>query len=324
MDTHRLSYFLAIAEEGSMTKAAATLGIAQPALSRQLHRLEEQLGVKLFHRTARGMELTDEGERLRAGTAVPLRQLELAVRYAGSSLARVERGLRLGLLESTLGVLAHPLLSVLASAFPKLTVTVTASDTDSLISALTRGALDIVITDQVADNRLFGGELITEDVVVLGGATSDLTPEVPFLFGDVEGLPLVLPRSRNGLRTSLENADLRCRLLLQPRYATDSLQLTKDLIQSGAAFGLLPRSACADEIESGRIRWAPLADPAVSQTLMMASTREIEIPRGLAIQIGQIIHDEVGRLAASGRWPGRPIPPLRTHRSRADLSPGPH
>lgn len=84
-----------------MTKAAATLGIAQPALSRQLHRLEEQLGVKLFHRTARGMELTDEGERLRAGTAVPLRQLELAVRYADLVTGARRTRLRLGLLEST-------------------------------------------------------------------------------------------------------------------------------------------------------------------------------------------------------------------------------
>ena len=91
MDTHRLKYFLRIAEEGSITRAAGLLGIAQPALSRQLQLLEDDLGVALFRRTRRGVELTEAGERLRASTAGPLRQLELAVHYAGSPLARLER-----------------------------------------------------------------------------------------------------------------------------------------------------------------------------------------------------------------------------------------
>ena len=58
------------------------LGIAQPALSRQVQLLEEDLGVTLFHRTRRGVQLTEEGERLRSSTAAPLRQFELAVQYA--------------------------------------------------------------------------------------------------------------------------------------------------------------------------------------------------------------------------------------------------
>lgn len=61
MDTHRLKYFLRIAEQGSITGAAASLGIAQPALSRQIRLLEEDLGVALFRRTRRGVQLTEEG-----------------------------------------------------------------------------------------------------------------------------------------------------------------------------------------------------------------------------------------------------------------------
>src|SRR6266568_7180935 len=97
MDTHRIKYFLQIAEEGSMTRAAAVLGVAQPALSRQIRLLERDLGITLFHRTRRGVQLTEDGERLRASTTAPLRQLELALHYAGSPLARIERGLHLGM-----------------------------------------------------------------------------------------------------------------------------------------------------------------------------------------------------------------------------------
>jgi LysR family transcriptional regulator, nitrogen assimilation regulatory protein len=66
MENRRLSYFVRIAEDGSLTKAAGVLRIAQPALSRQIRLLEEELGVSLFSRTARGMQLTEEGEYLRA------------------------------------------------------------------------------------------------------------------------------------------------------------------------------------------------------------------------------------------------------------------
>jgi len=90
VDTHRLKYFLRVAEEGSITRAAKLLGIAQPALSRQVQLLEEDLGISLFTRNRRGVELTEEGERLRASTAAPLRQLELAVQYVSSPLARLE------------------------------------------------------------------------------------------------------------------------------------------------------------------------------------------------------------------------------------------
>src|SRR5215510_5853128 len=120
MDTHRLKYFLRIADEGSINRAASVLGIAQPALSRQVRLLEEDLGVTLFRRTARGVQLTEEGERLRATTVAPLRQLELAMRYAGSPLARVERGLHIGLPPTAACFLSVPLLDSLSAAFPKV------------------------------------------------------------------------------------------------------------------------------------------------------------------------------------------------------------
>ena len=119
MDTHRLKYFLRIAEEGSITRAAKVLGIAQPALSRQIRLLEEDLGITLFARTRRGVHLTEEGERLRSSTAAPLRQLKLAVLYAGSPLARIERGLLFGMVPTAAGVLAAPLLASLGDGIPQ-------------------------------------------------------------------------------------------------------------------------------------------------------------------------------------------------------------
>jgi len=97
METRRLKYFVRIAEDGSLMRAAGVLRIAQPALSRQLRLLEEDLGLTLFRRTPRGMQLTQEGELLRVAVAGPLRELELALQNIRSLSARVEGNIVLGM-----------------------------------------------------------------------------------------------------------------------------------------------------------------------------------------------------------------------------------
>ncbi|WP_068163388.1 LysR family transcriptional regulator [Rhodococcus phenolicus] len=309
MDTHRLRYFLSIAEHGSMSRAANVLGIAQPALSRQVRRLEDDLGVTLFVRTSRGMELTEDGERLRASTATPLRQLELALQYAGSPLARIERGLRIGLTETAAGILAAPLLGGLAAAFPRVNFSVTVANTGRLVDELIQETLDTAIIHSVPDDRLFYSDLLVEELVVVGGPASVLDPACPIEFSELSELPLVLPASSTGIGSALVNTALRRNVTLTSRFVTDSVQATKDFVEAGLAYCVLPVSACGVELEAGRLRYAPLRDPAPTQRLGMAATGRHKLPRGFSIKVGLIIRDEIARLVGSGRWPARILPP---------------
>ena len=303
MDTHRLKYFLCVADEGSVTRAASVLGIAQPALSRQIRLLEEDLGVTLFHRTSRGVQLTEEGERLRASTTGPLRQLELALHYIGSPLARIERGLHLGMLPTVAGVLAAPLLASLSTAFPKVSFHVTVAGTDPLIEGMLKGTIDIALINPVSDDRLFCRDLLIEELVVVGGPDSELRPGREMTFTELTGLPLVLPSSHNGIAGTVENTALRLKLRIQSRFATDSLLLTLGLIESGLAYGVLPLSACGKEIAAGRLRHAPLCEPALTHHLGVAATSQLELPRELAFKIGDVIRNETALLTTSGTWP---------------------
>ncbi|WP_066064122.1 LysR family transcriptional regulator [Frankia sp. EI5c] len=309
MDTHRLRYFLRIADEGSINKAASVLGIAQPALSRQIRLLEEDLGVTLFHRTARGVRLTEDGERLRATTASPLRQLELAMRYVGSPLARIERGLHVGLPATAACVLAMPLLDSLSLAFPKVEFRVSVATTAELVAEMLQGVVDIALIEPVPDGRLFYADLVVEDLAVIGPATSGLRPDQPVDFTELAALPLVLPGSQTGIRASLENTALRRKLTLRCTFATDALQVAKDLIAAGRGYGVLPLSACAAEIEAKRLRHAPLREPALTQQLGTAVTGHLELPRGFAIRVSEIIREEATRLVESGVWRARISPP---------------
>ncbi|OLT30809.1 LysR family transcriptional regulator [Actinomadura sp. CNU-125] len=309
MDIHRLKYFLCIAEEGSMTRAANVLGVAQPALSRHVRLLEEDLGVTLFHRTPRGVELTDEGERLRASTAAPLRQLELALLYAGSPLARVERGLHLGLPPTTAGVLAAPLLTTLKRMFPKVSFHLTVAGTDTLVQEMLKGTIDLALIDPVADDRVFCRELLVEDLVVVGGPHSDLRPDRPLEFADLARLPLVLPASHAGIAGIIDNVALRRKVRIDSRFATDSLPVAVDLMEAGLAHGVLPLSACGAEIAAERLRYAPLRGPALTHRLGVAVTTQLELPRELAHRIGDVIRRETGLLIGSGVWSATHLAP---------------
>lgn len=311
VDTHRLRYFLRIADEGSINRAASVLGIAQPALSRQVRLLEEDLGVTLFRRTARGVQLTEDGERLRATTAAPLRQLELAMRYVGSPLARVERGLHVGLPATAAGVLARPLLDSLSAAFSRVDFRVSVASTDELVESMLKGAVDIALISPVPDGRLFHEGLLVEDLVVVGAAASDLQPQRAIEFAELVDCPLVLPASQTGIRNSLENTALRLKLKLISRFATDSLAVAKDLIEAGRGYGVLPLSACGPEVEAKRLRYAPLRGPSLTQQLDIALTSQLDLSRGFSTKVGEIIREETERLIKSGGWIARLSPPRR-------------
>jgi LysR family nitrogen assimilation transcriptional regulator len=302
MDTHRLKYFLRIAEEGSITRAAGVLGIAQPALSRQLQLLEDDLGIALFRRTRRGVELTEAGERLRASTAAPLRQLELAVQYAGSPVARLNRNMLLGLLETSVDVLAAPLLGSLAAVFPDATFSVATGSTEQLVEAMLKGVVDVAIINPVPDERVFHRELLTEDLVLVGGPETDLDPAGPIRFADAIALPLVIPRSSAGIGTLLQNAALRAKVTVDHRTTTDSLPVMRSLVEAGLVYAMLPLTACRREIDQGRMRFAPIVEPTLTQRLGVAATSQLDLPREVMVKVGITIRDEVATLVKSGRW----------------------
>jgi LysR family transcriptional regulator, nitrogen assimilation regulatory protein len=303
MDTHRLRYFLRIAEEGSISRAARVLAIAQPALSRQMHLLEQDLGVTLFRRTSRGVELTVEGEQLRATTAGPLLQLELAMQWVGSPWGRVDRKLVLGMTPTVAPILVAPVLEALAAAFPHVSVSISVADSRLLIERMMRNEIDFaVVNGPPADDRPFYSELIAEDFVLVGGPSSHLDVHEAVRFTELADVPLVLPTVQTGLSSTIQHTALRLKVALSGRFETDSLQVSIRLVEANLAYAILPLSACSDEVRSGRLRCAPLVDPAITQYLGLAIRPHLELPRGFVTKFGSTIREEVAQLIESGSW----------------------
>jgi DNA-binding transcriptional LysR family regulator len=145
MELRDLEYFVAVAEHGHLGRAADFLGLSQPALSKSLGRLEGAMQVKLFRRSAKGMELTAEGSLL----LLRARELRQSLRNVAHEVSDVSRGhaghIRVGLGPS---VNDQFMLAAFAELFreePRVTMKVIVSDADEIMPALHSGQLDVVI-----------------------------------------------------------------------------------------------------------------------------------------------------------------------------------
>jgi DNA-binding transcriptional LysR family regulator len=199
MEIRHLRYFVAIAEERSFTRAAERLWVAQPGLSTQIRRLEAELGVRLFDRHTRGVDLTDAGvlflERARAALAAA----DLA-RATGQDLqSGVVGSLRLGLSTEAQWAGAAGLLETFNRDRPAIEVTVVESHGGTVIRDLRDGRLDAVLAPAMygsADLRSI--ELGHEPWVALVGCTHRLAGEGPVTADDLRGERIVVTGHRDG------------------------------------------------------------------------------------------------------------------------------
>jgi DNA-binding transcriptional LysR family regulator len=179
MELRHLRYFIAVAEEGHVTRAAERLGIQQPPLSQQIQALEAEIEAQLFHRRPRGMELT------RAGRAL-LDEARGIVARVDQALARTRRTAQGEIGKVTVGVTTavafHPVVSLAIRRFrdahPRVAVQLVEDRASELIAGLKGGNIDAVLcwSPFDGDDELAVHHLLEEDLVVALPAGHRLAP----------------------------------------------------------------------------------------------------------------------------------------------------
>jgi DNA-binding transcriptional LysR family regulator len=146
LDTALLRAFAAVAETGSMTKAAGLLNLTQAAVSQQVKRLEEQFGQRLFERDRRGLTLTPAGDRLlaRAGRLLAMNDEMWATMTAPDFVGEV----RLGLPSDIVRPYMPPILKRFYQSWPRVRVTLTCETSPRLLEMLDRGEVDLTLTTE--------------------------------------------------------------------------------------------------------------------------------------------------------------------------------
>ena len=310
MDIAQLRTVLHVAELGSLSRAADRLNIAQPALSRQVRLLEQELGIRLFGRHGRGMELTEAGQELLLHARQVMQELEairgLALR-GGDVALRGEASI--GMPPTVAAILAVPLAREFRERHPEARLRIVSAYSAFLIDWLRRGDIDIAILYEGQPLRwLSAAPLMEEELYLVGPAESGLAPETPVPATRLGELPLILSGSRHGMRDTVDTIARTAGVSTNVVLEADSYSVLKDMVQSGLGYTVLPVSPIGDEIARGSLRIAPLVDPRAGWRLMLTVPVDRR-PSRLIDYMERAVVRLTGALVAQGRWQGRFLGP---------------
>ena len=306
MELRRLRYFLRIAAEGSLGKASRSLGIAQPALGRQIQLLEAELGVKLFQRVPKGMQLTDEGEYLKEALDYPLKQVDIALRNVGSYSARVETAFTLGLPPPLAQRFGPRLVERLRTELPSLKLRVVEDHSSRLAADLLRGLVDIaMLVDVTADDRVFQTEVLSEPLMLVGPADFELAGREAVSFSELQHYPLILSGLPAGLPTKLEKLAARTDAKITIACEIDSIELAKEIVKAGAGYAIMPPIAFREEAKRGELVCATIVEPDLDQLVRYAVQPHWHVPRSIYNEVERVIFGVWTSAVESGEWPAK-------------------
>ncbi len=293
MNLEQLASFVEVADTGHFTKAAATLHLAQPSLSRQISTLEKELGAELFHRARGHITLTAAGEALLPTARRMLADAE-AIRLDMDELAGLRQGrVRLGATPTLCVSLVAEALSRFHAEHPGIELEVMEKGSRELIDALGAGQLDLALITRTFDlgamtPRLQMQEVLREDLVVIaaadapgapgtGSATTADSGSVASLgdtitLAEVARRPQVVFHHGYDLREATSAAFEAAGLT--PDVVVEGVEMDAAIrfVERGLGIAIVPAMVLVDR---PRLRSVRLVDPGLSRTVSLAQRADV-------------------------------------------------
>lgn len=294
--------FLAIAEHGSLTRAALFLDTNQSLLSRHLNALERDCGARLFNRTGRGVELSEAGQRLlpHVGNLIAAAgRLEEEIR--GEAQEPVGRVI-LGSLPSITNALAGRLYAQIRAHHPGIRLKILEGSSGQVEEWLADGRVDVAVLYRYG-RRLQEHEqaLCTVESYLIGVKGDRLTGSGEIPFAALDNLPFILPSAPNGLRTALDALARRHRITLEPVIEADSLPLMRSIVAEERLYTVLPLHAVWSDVQEGRLQAARIVSPGIERIVAMVHARSKGPSRAVSA-VARLLVKAIEQQADRGLW----------------------
>jgi LysR family nitrogen assimilation transcriptional regulator len=271
MKLRQLRYFVTIVDAGSFSRAAQVAHVAQPALSQQIADLEDQLGVTLLRRSARGVNATAAGERLYVEASAILRRVERLPDVVRGHGEEIEGSVSIGMAFPLASQFAGPIMAACRAALPKVRLKLSSAGSIQLAVRIREQALDLAV---LFESEPYAGcvsvPLFERRLFLLRRANGSLRPG-SIAFQELAGVPLVLPHQPNIVRQVLDR--LFAEAGIEPYVAAEADVSTDMLaaVQAGVGDTILPLGG-TDELPGNFS--AQAIEPAVSLTASVVSSAE--------------------------------------------------
>lgn len=309
MDLRQLRYFIGILEHGSLTRAAEALHVAQPALSQNLKRLEEDLGSRLVLRTSRGVVPTETGARLAERARALLAQADALRQDIRGAESAPAGPVTIGIPTSLGALLSVPLALAVRRKHPQIRLRVVEGLSGHTVEWLRAGEVDVALVFGVSQMPGLTTRLVaTEDLHLVAPANDPLLARLRDERGDgavpfaaLSGLPLVLPGRPHGVREEVEAVARRRGARLDVVLEMDALDNIKALVAAGAGYTVLSERIARSGVGHTTLDTAPIAEPAITRTIHLAhmADRPLTIAARTAFDL---LAGQLEALTDNGRW----------------------
>jgi LysR family nitrogen assimilation transcriptional regulator len=306
MELRSLHYFVRIAELGSITRAAAHLHVAQPALTRHIQRLEDELSVALFTRANRGVRLTEAGQKLLDGASRILRDLERTGDEIRAQDAHPSGKIVLGITPTLCPVLVPGLFARMRRDYPMIELKVMHAGMVRLEEFIIDGRADIALMSELSRNRLIlSTRLGAEEMVLV--TRPGARPPGPVAAAELRQTGLILG---DGLRAAMDALLAGLGIELKVEIEINDHETMLLMVQQGVGASILPYSSVTKPSLRGLLEAHRITESGIFRTLALgvrasrsASQAREAVARSIAEAVAEL--DAEGRLALAAAPPRR-------------------
>lgn len=261
MEIHQLRYFLAVAKTANFSRAAEQCRVAQPSLSQQIMKLEDELGERLFERTKRAVSLTPAGERLRAHAERVLDELEQARASVCEGGGVVRGRVALGVLPTVAPFYLPERLRKFSEEYPEVEVDIHEDTTVQLVKAVLAKEIDLALVSLPVEQRgLVSETLFEESLLAALPAGHVLAKKRKLTLADLENESFILMKEGHCLAGQ---ALAFCRMEgFAPKVSFRSAQIEtmRAFVAAGWGVSVVPQMACpVAEADGGAVRYRALS-----------------------------------------------------------------
>jgi DNA-binding transcriptional LysR family regulator len=286
MELDQLRSFVAVAEVRSFTRAASLAHLTQPAISRQIARLEGELGVRLFERYGRRVECTPDGKLLLPMAKAIVARADDAARIMREHAGMVSSRVRVGSTGTVFGHLLSPVLASFIKAYPKIHLDLIERDDTLLEEGVFNGEIDMAIMTAWGSSRAAVTHLLTEEIFLIVRADHPLAGEAEVALADLADEPFIQPGVSLNTSNLLTDACRRAGFEPKVPYRANYLELSKALVRQGLGSALLPQMFVPPPTRNGLVAVRLKERPTRDLELIYSNERPLPVAaRSLALHI---------------------------------------